>query len=169
MRKKRYCTKQPLSATIASPGHILLNIQVSKTFTKKCTFYIWPLPPPFQKRKYICVPKPAYNLPFTSATKRDKHLWNSKRETFLKGQTGFDWVYLNSFFFRKIFRFQYLAVKCYSWLNALWWGNKLDPRRVLVLICFSLNAFSAYFCISGFAKKMIFFYETTLKPSLHLV
>ena len=129
MRKKRYCTKQPLSATIASPGHILLNIQVSKTFTKKCTFYIWPLPPPFQKRKYICVPKPAYNLPFTSATKRDKHLWNSKRETFLKGQTGFDWVYLNSFFFfAKYFDFNNLAVKCYSWLNALWWGNKLDPR-----------------------------------------
>ena len=30
-----------------------------------------------------------------------------------------------------------------------------------VLFCFSLNAFSAYFCISGFAKKMKFLYETT--------
>ena len=128
MRKKRYCTKQPLSATIASPGYILLNIQVSKTFTKKCTFYIWPLPPPLPKKKiYLCTKASVQSSVYISNETRQAFM-KLKQGNLLKGRTGFGWVYLNSFFFAKCFVFNNLAVKCYSWLNALWWGNKLDPR-----------------------------------------
>ena len=80
MRKKRCCTKQPLSATIASPGHILLNIQVSKTFTKKCTFYIWPLPPPLPKKKiHLCT---------KASVQPSVYISNETRQAFMKLKEG---------------------------------------------------------------------------------
>ena len=108
---------------------VLLNIQVSKSFTKKCTFYIWPLPPPLPKKKiHLCA---------KASVQSSVYISNETRQAFMKLKEGdvFEgpdriWLGLPKLllFSQKYFDFNNLAVKCYSWLNALWWGNKLDPR-----------------------------------------
>ena len=76
--------------------------------------------PPLPKKKiHLCTKASVQSSVYISNETRQAFM-KLKQGNLLKGRTGFGWVYLNSFFFAKCFVFNNLAVKCYSWLNALW-------------------------------------------------